>query len=81
LLDSPDAYQFEDGTKPETPSIVEVSQVVHQNAVWLGWQPGDLVVADNTRMMHAREAFEDSHRRILVRYSAFTTPKSERGNG
>lgn len=70
LLDSPDAYQFEDGSKPETPSIVEVSQVVHQNAVWLDWQPGDFVVADNTRIMHAREAFEDPHRRILVRYSA-----------
>jgi len=70
LLDSPDIYKFEDGSKPGTPSIVEVAQIAHQNALWMDWQPGDLVVIDNTRVMHARAAFEDPQRRILVRYSS-----------
>ena len=70
ILDSPEVYSFDDGSRPETPSIVEVSQAAHQNAVWLDWQPGDLLAIDNTRVMHAREAFEDPNRRILVRYSA-----------
>jgi alpha-ketoglutarate-dependent taurine dioxygenase len=69
LLDAPEEYKFEDGSRPESPSIVEVAQVVHQNALWLDWQPGDLIVLDNTRVMHAREAFDDPRRRILVRYS------------
>lgn len=69
LLDSPEIYKFDDGSRPESPSIVEVTQVVHQNALWLDWCPGDIVVVDNTRVMHSREAFEDPDRRILVRYS------------
>jgi hypothetical protein len=70
ILDSPETYRFDDGSSPDSPFIVEVSQAAHQNAVWLDWRQGDLVIIDNTRIMHAREAFDDADRRILVRYSA-----------
>lgn len=70
LLDAPEEYRFDDGSRPESPSITEVAQATYQNALWMDWQAGDLIVVDNTRVMHAREAFDDPDRRILVRYSA-----------
>lgn len=32
-----------------------------------GWQQGDILMFDNVRMMHGREAFEDPERRILIK--------------
>jgi alpha-ketoglutarate-dependent taurine dioxygenase len=49
--------------------VIEVAQATYQNAVWIDWRAGDIAVLDNTRILHAREAFEDSQRRVLVRYS------------
>ncbi|MGE0864762.1 MAG: TauD/TfdA family dioxygenase [Vicinamibacterales bacterium] len=69
LLDAPEAYKFIDGSVPAEVCVTEVRQVIYQNAVWLDWQAGDVVLVDNTRVMHAREAFDDPQRRILVRYS------------
>jgi alpha-ketoglutarate-dependent taurine dioxygenase len=71
LLDAPEEYRFDDGSRPDSPAVVEVAQATYQNALWMDWQAGDLVVIDNTRVMHAREAFDDPDRRILVRYSGF----------
>lgn len=73
LLEAPEAYKFVDGSSPAEDCVVEVRQVIYQNAVWLDWQAGDVVLVDNTRVMHSREAFDDPDRRILVRYSALRT--------
>jgi alpha-ketoglutarate-dependent taurine dioxygenase len=48
----------------------EVSHAVYQSAIWIDWRAGDVALIDNTRVMHAREAFEGTQRHILVRYSA-----------
>lgn len=69
LLEAPAAYKFVDGSMPAEDCVTEVRQVIYQNALWLDWQAGDVVLVDNTRVMHSREAFEDPQRRILVRYS------------
>jgi len=69
LLDAPELYKFSDGSMPAGDCITEVRQVIYQNAVWLDWQAGDVLLVDNTRVMHAREAFDDPRRKILVRYS------------
>jgi alpha-ketoglutarate-dependent taurine dioxygenase len=59
-------------------AIIEVNQATYQTAVWLDWQPGDVAIIDNTRVMHSREAFEDTHRRVLVRYSrSFRRPVAD----
>lgn len=59
------------GNRPMPISLrAEVCQAVYQHAVWIDWQPTDVALIDNTRVMHAREAFEGTQRRILVRYSS-----------
>jgi hypothetical protein len=69
ILDWPEHVLKSDGEQYEKHVIKEVNQAVYQNALWIDWQQGDFVIINNTRVMHAREAFEDSQRRILVRYS------------
>jgi hypothetical protein len=69
ILDWPEHVLQRDGTQYSKPIITEVNQAVHKHAVWLDWQPGDFLVVNNTRVMHAREAFEDPGRELLVRYS------------
>jgi alpha-ketoglutarate-dependent taurine dioxygenase len=70
LLDNPRRTLMGDGSAVERAVLIEVAQATYQNAVWFDWQVGDLAVVDNTRVMHSREAFEDTQRKVLVRYSA-----------
>jgi alpha-ketoglutarate-dependent taurine dioxygenase len=32
----------------------------------ISWQPGDLVMIDNSRFLHGRRAFNDDRRRIFA---------------
>jgi alpha-ketoglutarate-dependent taurine dioxygenase len=75
LLDSPEHYKLEGGTPPPRHVVVEATHAIYQNACWIDWRPGDVLVVDNTRFMHSREAFEGEGRRILVRYSDLKTPE------
>jgi alpha-ketoglutarate-dependent taurine dioxygenase len=38
----------------------------------VAWQPGDLVMVDNTRLMHGRNAFNDTERELFVRMAMTT---------
>lgn len=69
LLDWPEHVLKRDGQIYGKHIIKEVNQAAHKHAIWLDWQPGDFMVLNNTRALHAREAFEDDNRNILVRYS------------
>ncbi|NQY65667.1 MAG: TauD/TfdA family dioxygenase [Alteromonadaceae bacterium] len=69
ILDWPEHVLRQDGTQYPKDIITEVNQAVYKHAIWLDWQPGDFLVVNNTRAMHAREAFEDPERQLLVRYS------------
>jgi alpha-ketoglutarate-dependent taurine dioxygenase len=69
LLDSPEYYRLESGARPPQHLAVEATHAVYQNACWIDWRPNDVLVVDNTRFMHSREAFEGEGRHILVRYS------------
>ena len=70
MLDNPESYsKMEGGVPPPRHMFMEATHAVYQNACWIDWQPNDVLVVDNTRFMHSREAFEGEGRRILVRYS------------
>ncbi|WP_164018773.1 TauD/TfdA family dioxygenase [Pyxidicoccus trucidator] len=71
LLDSPRSHRFEDGSEIDHWLVTEVRQAVYHSAIWLEWCTGDVLIIDNTRVMHAREAFEDPARQLFVRYSRF----------
>lgn len=49
---------------PET-AINEIKQVMNQFTGEIAWQPGDLVMIDNSRFLHGRRAFQDSRRQIF----------------
>jgi hypothetical protein len=69
LLDFPDQVIDKQRKPYERAIVTEIAQATHQHAVWLDWQEKDILVVDNTRVMHARQAFEDPFREIVVRYA------------
>jgi alpha-ketoglutarate-dependent taurine dioxygenase len=69
LLDSPEQYLLDGGTPPPKSCVVEVTHAIYQNSYWIDWQVNDVLVVDNTRYMHSREAFDEDTRKLFVRYS------------
>ncbi|MBR0696576.1 TauD/TfdA family dioxygenase [Bradyrhizobium lablabi] len=56
-----------------TPSMADAGlETAERLMAWISWERGDLLVLDNTRIMHAREPFLGG-REILVRMSASRT--------
>jgi alpha-ketoglutarate-dependent taurine dioxygenase len=56
-----------DGSPIPRDVVDEMWQVCDANTHNISWQAGDLVMIDNTRMMHGRRAFTGTHRQISVR--------------
>jgi alpha-ketoglutarate-dependent taurine dioxygenase len=59
--------RVEDGSKIPDEIIDEVKQVSDELIIALPWQTGDLILVDNTRVMHGRRSFTDQEREIYVR--------------
>jgi alpha-ketoglutarate-dependent taurine dioxygenase len=47
--------------------LLEIKEVTDRHTLSVAWEPGDLVMVDNTRLMHGRKAFADDRRAIYVR--------------
>jgi alpha-ketoglutarate-dependent taurine dioxygenase len=64
----PDGFVlFEDGTKiPET-VIREVQEITAKLTYLIEWQKHDVLMVDNTRLLHGRKAFYDNQRDIYIR--------------
>lgn len=60
---------FEDGSPIGSTVINQVKQVMNNCTEVIPWQPGDLVMIDNSRFLHGRRSFSDRKRRI---YSLFS---------
>lgn len=56
---------FEDDSPIPDAAIDEIKEVMDRLTVAISWQPGDLVMIDNSRFLHGRQAFTDSRRKIL----------------
>jgi alpha-ketoglutarate-dependent taurine dioxygenase len=59
--------RMEDGSKIPQEAIDEVREVSGRVTREVKWNPADIVMIDNTRMMHGRRAFTDPKREIYVR--------------
>lgn len=59
---------FEDGTKIPSDVLAELYEVGNKNIYPVQWQPGEMIVVDNRRMMHGRQKFEGK-RFIITRFS------------
>jgi hypothetical protein len=62
----PGVAAFEDGT-PIPPAVIAEIKGVHERLIdQVAWEPGDLLMVDNSRFMHGRRAFTDPQREHLT---------------
>lgn len=55
---------FEDGSSIASTVINQINEVMNSCTEIISWQPGDLVMIDNSRFLHGRRSFSDRNRRI-----------------
>ena len=60
---------FEDGGLVEGALRTELYYLLKLEAQPIDWRAGDVLILDNRRVMHGREAFEDPDRDIWVRFA------------
>lgn len=58
---------YEDGSPIESEFILEARQACQELSTAHVWRTGDIVIIDNTRTLHGRNAFTDPTRHILLR--------------
>ena len=51
-------YHFEDGTELSEELVAELRDLAEKFTMELSWQDGDMILIDNTRVMHGRRAIE-----------------------
>lgn len=59
--------RFADDSKIPDEAIAEIKEVSDKLTIAIEWQAGDLVMVDNTRLMHGRFAFNDTQRDLNMR--------------
>lgn len=63
---------FEDDTEIPQEVIDQIQQIIKEIKMAVRWQKNDILIFDNTRILHAREAFpQDSHRELVARLSIY----------
>ncbi|MBN3958496.1 TauD/TfdA family dioxygenase [Nostoc sp. NMS8] len=60
---------FEDGSKLPDEVADEIQKLYDKYTEEISWQAGDLVMIDNSRVMHGRREFKDNQRQIFVTIS------------
>ncbi len=63
----PLVVRWEDGSEISEPLMREVEAAAEPFTVRVNWQPGDLVLVDNRKIMHGRRKTVGNDRQILVR--------------
>lgn len=64
---SPELVCFDDDSEITYEIIYELSAIAAKITVDIRWQKGDILMVDNTRIMHGRRAFSDDKRNIYIR--------------
>jgi alpha-ketoglutarate-dependent taurine dioxygenase len=66
--------RLEDGSKIPDSVIDEIKTITEKLIYLVSWQKGDILMIDNTRLMHGRRAFADNQRDIYVRLCEASFP-------
>ncbi|SRR5579883_14911 len=64
---SPNSVAFDDGSEIDNEVMLELNEIAAKIAVKICWEKGDILMVDNTRIMHGRRAFVDNTRDIYLR--------------
>ncbi|BDM83939.1 TauD/TfdA family dioxygenase [Acaryochloris marina] len=63
----PDSVTFDDGSKIDEDIMLQLNDIAEKLVVEICWEKGDILMIDNTRIMHGRRAFLDDNREIYLR--------------
>lgn len=66
--------RFEDNSKISESVITEIKDITEELVHLVAWQTGDILMIDNTRLMHGRRSFADNQRDIYVRLAQASFP-------
>lgn len=61
------AIFFDDDSEITDDIVSEITEAAERITTEISWQIGDILMVDNTRMMHGRRAFSDNRREIYLR--------------
>jgi alpha-ketoglutarate-dependent taurine dioxygenase len=64
---SPNSVSFDDGSEITDEVMSELNEIAEKIAAEIRWEKGDILMIDNTRIMHGRRAFVDNARDIYLR--------------
>ncbi|MDZ8079099.1 MAG: TauD/TfdA family dioxygenase [Nostoc sp. DcaGUA01] len=64
---SPKILKFEDNSEIPDEVMSELNEIAEKITTEISWQKGDILMIDNTRILHGRRAFADDQRDIYIR--------------
>nr|WP_256386546.1 TauD/TfdA family dioxygenase [Hydrocoleum sp. CS-953] len=59
--------RFDDDSEITDEIMSELNEIAEKITIEISWQKGDILMIDNTRIMHGRRAFNDEKRDIYIR--------------
>ncbi|MBD2214487.1 TauD/TfdA family dioxygenase [Nostoc linckia FACHB-104] len=66
----PERIRFADDSDISDTVMSELNEIAERLTTEISWQTGDILMIDNTRILHGRRAFDDDKRDIYVRLCA-----------
>ena len=63
----PDSVSFDDNSEIHDEIMFELNEIAEKITAEIHWEKGDILMIDNTRIMHGRRAFIDEMRDIYLR--------------
>ena len=64
---SPNSISFDDNSEISDNIMSELNEIAEKITTEICWQKGDILMVDNTRIMHGRRAFLDDKRDVYLR--------------
>jgi alpha-ketoglutarate-dependent taurine dioxygenase len=64
---APGSVRFDDDSEIPDDVVCEIAEIAEKMTIEISWQKGDILMVDNTRIMHGRRAFCDERRDIYLR--------------
>jgi alpha-ketoglutarate-dependent taurine dioxygenase len=64
---SPKILKFEDNSEIPDEVVSELNEIAEKITTEIAWRKGDILMIDNTRILHGRRAFADDQRDIYIR--------------
>jgi alpha-ketoglutarate-dependent taurine dioxygenase len=64
---APNSVLFDDNSEIPDDLVSELNEIADKITTKISWKKGDILMVDNTRIMHGRRAFSDNQRDIYLR--------------